>query len=141
MVGNAHPAPPAASAAGPHRPQLSRRRLFRLSVRTGLGLVGLQLLAGCAPSPPAPSPPAAPTARAAAPAAKTDPPVKGGEIVLAFRTELPTLDPPVPNSDPQSRLINVMLDPLIWQVEAGKFHPGLAESWEVSPDARVYTFK
>jgi peptide/nickel transport system substrate-binding protein len=54
---------------------------------------------------------------------------------------MPTLDPPVPNSDPQSRLINSMLDPLIWQVEAGKFHPGLAESWDVSPDATQYTFK
>ena len=148
--------------------RFSRRHLLRLTAGAGLELVGLHLLAACQPAPPPPAPakptlppsgqaeapkPAAPGAPAAtlaapaapaptqAPAAKTDAVVKGGELVLGFRTELPTLDPPVPNSDPQSRLLNSIFDPLVWQPEAGKFYPGLATSWEVSPDAKLYTFK
>jgi peptide/nickel transport system substrate-binding protein len=31
-------------------------------------------------------------------------------------------------------------DPLVWQPEGGKFVPGLAEKWEISPDGKVYTF-
>jgi peptide/nickel transport system substrate-binding protein len=32
-------------------------------------------------------------------------------------------------------------EPLVWEPEPGKFVPGLAESWDISPDATVYTFK
>ena len=32
-------------------------------------------------------------------------------------------------------------EPLVWEPEPGKFVPGLAESWDISPDAKVYTFK
>jgi len=67
-------------------------------------------------------------------------PVRGGTLVHAFRDPLNTLDPPVPNSDAQSRLLNSILDPLVWQPEAGKFFPGLATSWQVAPDATRYTF-
>ena len=41
---------------------------------------------------------------------------------------------------PSRRLLNSFLDPLVWQPEAGKFFPGLATSWQVSPDATRYTF-
>lgn len=38
-----------------------------------------------------------------------------------------------------------MFDPLVWWLPdsggGGKFHPGLAASYEVSPDAKTYTFK
>ena len=42
---------------------------------------------------------------------------------------------PVPNSDSLGRLLNSFLDPLVWQPEPGKFVPGLATSWQVTPDA------
>ena len=47
---------------------------------------------------------------------------------------------PVPNSDSLGRLLNSFLDPLVWQPEPGKFVPGLATSWQVTPDATRYTF-
>jgi peptide/nickel transport system substrate-binding protein len=66
--------------------------------------------------------------------------VRGGTLVHAFRDPINTLDPPVPNSDSLSRLLNSFLDPLVWQPESGKFFPGLATSWQVTPDAKAYTF-
>lgn len=67
-------------------------------------------------------------------------PVRGGTLVHAFRDPINTLDPPVPNSDSLGRLLNSFLDPLVWQPEPGKFLPGLATSWQVTPDATRYTF-
>jgi peptide/nickel transport system substrate-binding protein len=96
---------------------LNRRAFIGLGI--GAGLAGASLL----------------TARPSAAQ-----PVRGGTLVHAFRDPLNTLDPPVPNSDAQSRLLNSILDPLVWQPEAGKFFPGLATSWQVSPDATRYTF-
>jgi peptide/nickel transport system substrate-binding protein len=66
--------------------------------------------------------------------------VRGGTLVHAFRDPINTLDPPVPNSDSLSRLLNSFLDPLVWQPESGKFFPGLATAWQVTPDATRYTF-
>ncbi len=60
---------------------------------------------------------------------------------MGFSRDLPTFDPPVPNSDFLNRVLNSVLDPLVWQPEPGKFYPGLAESWESTPDAKTYTFK
>ena len=34
-----------------------------------------------------------------------------------------------------------MCEPLVWEPEPGRFVPGLADSWEISPDAKMYTFK
>ena len=147
--------------------RLSRRQLLQLGGRAGLGLAGVGLLSACQPAPPAsptaappkptsaPAPPApaatqpaapakpaaVPAQATAAPAAKVEAPARGGELILGFRDEHPTLDPPVPNSAFLMRFLNSILDPLIWQPEPGKYFPGLAESWEMSPDARTYTLK
>jgi peptide/nickel transport system substrate-binding protein len=109
--------------------------------------------AGAAAKPPAsatsaPAPAAAATTQPAQPAAApaTSAPAaggtqrRGGALVIGFQQDQPTLDAPVPNSDSQVRLLNSVLDPLVWESEPGKFVPGLAESWEVSPDAKTYTF-
>ena len=64
----------------------------------------------------------------------------GGNLIIGYTQEQPTLDAPVPNSDSQSRLLNSMLDPLVWQPESGVFEPGLATSWESSEDSTVFTF-
>ncbi len=89
-------------------------------------------------------PPTAPPPTAVPPTAvpaKTDAPVPGGTLILGFYRDMPTLDPPVPNSDYLNRILNSVLDPLVWQPEPGKFYPGLAESWTSTPDAKSYTFK
>ena len=45
------------------------------------------------------------------------------------------------NFDSTIRITLNVCEPLVWEPEPGKFAPGLAESWEVSPDAKEYTFK
>jgi peptide/nickel transport system substrate-binding protein len=55
---------------------------------------------------------------------------------MGFSRDLPTFDPPVPNSDFLNRVLNSALDPLVWQPEPGKFYPGLAESWKQHRMAR-----
>jgi peptide/nickel transport system substrate-binding protein len=64
----------------------------------------------------------------------------GGNLIIGYTQEQPTLDAPVPNSDSQSRLLNSVLDPLVWQPESGVFEPGLATSWEASDDSTEFTF-
>jgi peptide/nickel transport system substrate-binding protein len=34
-----------------------------------------------------------------------------------------------------------IVDPLVWSTGAGRYAPGLATSWTVSPDGTAYTFK
>ena len=48
----------------------------------------------------------------------------GGDLIIGYAQEQPTLDAPVPNSDSQSRMLNSVLDPLVWQPESGVFEPG-----------------
>ena len=65
----------------------------------------------------------------------------GGDLIIGYAQEQPTLDPPVPNSAAQSRLLNSVLDPLVWQPEGGVFEPGLASSWESNEDSTQFTFQ
>ncbi|MDQ3654819.1 MAG: ABC transporter substrate-binding protein [Chloroflexota bacterium] len=65
----------------------------------------------------------------------------GGDLIIGYAQEQPTLDAPVPNSDAQSRLLNSVLDPLVWQPESGVFEPGLATSWESNEDSTEFTFR
>lgn len=125
-------------------------RMFRYASRRFLlatwilVLVSLVAVACTAPAPATQPPASQPSPAAAQPTAaqpKVDTPVSGGTLVMGFSRDFPTLDPPVPNSDFLNRVLNTVLDPLVWQPEPGKFVPGLAESWEVSPDAKTYTFK
>ena len=65
----------------------------------------------------------------------------GGDLIIGYAQEQPTLDPPVPNSAAQSRLLNSVLDPLVWQPEGGVFEPGLTTSWESSEDSTQFTLQ
>ena len=67
--------------------------------------------------------------------------VRGGDLTIGYAQSQLTLDPPVPDSDSQSRLLNSVLDPLVWQMSYGTYEPGLATSWDISTDAKTYTFK
>lgn len=64
----------------------------------------------------------------------------GGDLIIGYTQEQPTLDAPVPNSDSQSRLLNSVLDPLVWQPESGVFESGLATSWDITDDSTQFTF-
>ena len=88
-------------------------------------------------APAAAAPPAAkPTA---APAAATAP--SGGTLVYGLSGDFDdTLDPQVTNFDTSIRVTLNVCEPLVWEPEPGKFMPALAEKWDVSPDATVYTF-
>jgi peptide/nickel transport system substrate-binding protein len=136
------------------------RRSFLVLLTLG---AGGSLLAACTPAAPpaAPAPTTAPAAAAANPtsappaAAPTAPPAaaakpttapavatpKGGALAIGYLQDQPTLDAPVPNSDSQARLLNSVLDPLVWEPEPGKFVPGLAESWDIASDVQSYTLK
>ena len=107
-----------------------------------------------APQPSAPQqaatqPAAAQPAATQAPAAKQDAPKTapavgklGGELRYGMNNEPDSLDPA---KTAQASAFNVMLnlyDTLIWQDPADlKYKPGLAESWESSPDGLTHTFK
>jgi peptide/nickel transport system substrate-binding protein len=80
---------------------------------------------------------AATAAPAAAPAAGS-----GGTLIYGLNGDLDdTLDPQVTNFDTSIRVTLNVCEPLVWEPEPGKFVPGLAESWDISSDATVYTFK
>ena len=51
------------------------------------------------------------------------------------------LDPAVTDFDSTIRVTLNVVEPLLWEPEPGVFVPGLAESWNVSPDAKTYTFR
>jgi peptide/nickel transport system substrate-binding protein len=126
-----------------------------------IGLAACQSAAPAAPTAPAPAATTAPAVKpttAAAPttapaltaapaaAATTAPAVKpaaasGGSLVYGLSGDFDdTLDPQVTNFDTSIRVTLNVCEPLVWEPEPGKFMPALAEKWDVSPDATVYTF-
>lgn len=68
-------------------------------------------------------------------------PKKGGQLVFGAWQDPDTLDPHTTGLAATSRILIHIYDPLVWK-EPGKdeFHPGLAESWEVSDDGTEYDF-
>jgi peptide/nickel transport system substrate-binding protein len=74
---------------------------------------------------------------APAPAAAPQP---GGTLVIVTHQKPAHLDPGVHTSRYTAMINQNTHDPLIWQTEAHKFVPGLAERWEVASDFKSYTF-
>ena len=68
-------------------------------------------------------------------------PQKGGSLIIAVGDEPPGLDPTASASAAIDRVVysNIM-EGLIKVDRNGQFVPGLATSWDVSPDGKVYTF-
>ena len=99
-------------------------------LRTVAGLlVAVAIVAGaCAP--------AQQSASSAAPS-----PTAGGTLLYGLATTFDTLDPTVTTFSVVGKIAYHVFDPLVWQTASGKFEAGLAESWEISPDAKAYTFK
>lgn len=141
-----------------------RRREFLVWAATAVSAIGLAACQTAAPAAPTPVPaikpttaPAAPTsAPTAAPAAaptpapaakptvapaQAAPAGSGGTLVYGLSGDFDdTLDPQVTNFDTSIRVTLNICEPLVWEPEPGKFVPGLADKWDISPDAKVYTF-
>ena len=68
-------------------------------------------------------------------------PKRGGTITFAISKELALMNPLVNTSSTESRIRELMYEPLLARDANGAIQPRLAESWEVSKDSKVYTFK
>ena len=65
----------------------------------------------------------------------------GGTLVYGLGFDLDgTMDPQVTDFDSTIRVTLNICEPLLWEPAPGRFTPALAESWEVSADAKTYTF-
>lgn len=79
---------------------------------------------------------------AAASVAEAQDPVRGGTMVLARYQEPLTLDPNIPADNGSIYAIEQIFDALIEpDTEGSGLRPGLAESWEISEDGKVYNLK
>lgn len=111
---------------------ISRRRLLRMGAVLGTGAGLSSFLVACAG--PSESPQAAPGA-----AGKP-----GGTLTVGIPITPDTLDPGATGLALTLLISMAMFDPLVWWLPDGagkRFVPGLAESYTVSPDASVYTFR
>ena len=99
-------------------------------------------LAACAPAAPAPGPSgtAAPAGAQAAATPAAAAPQPGGTLVIAFNADPETFDPHVTTALLATRAFALVYNNLIERDYDGSFKPGLATSWDISPDGKVYTF-
>ncbi|MGQ0569274.1 MAG: ABC transporter substrate-binding protein [Armatimonadota bacterium] len=67
-------------------------------------------------------------------------PQTGGTLIIVTHQKPAHLDAGVHTSRYTQMINQQTHDSLIWQVEANKFAPGLAERWEIAPDFKSYTF-
>lgn len=68
-------------------------------------------------------------------------PKRGGTITFAISKELALMNPLVNTSSTESRIRELMYEPLLARDANGAIQPRLAESWEMSKDGKLYTFK
>src|SRR5438445_3710716 len=108
------------------------RKINSLKCSALLAIVAL-LVVACGPG-------GAPGAVVPGPTAVSQAVAKPGGNLRFGSSATPTmLDPGIHSSAPTGPISDQLYDPLIWQPEPNKFVPGLAESWEVSSDSKVYT--
>ncbi len=68
--------------------------------------------------------------------------IRDGILHIGNGGEPQGLDPHVVTGVPESNIINAMFEGLVYKDAATlEVQPGMAESWEISGDGRVYTFK
>ena len=65
---------------------------------------------------------------------------KGGEITYGLTLIVSGIDPHRDASSELGIFLTSVYDPLVWRDQEGNYYPGLAESWEISDDGKVYTF-
>jgi len=64
-----------------------------------------------------------------------------GKIVFALQNEPDGYDPGITNNSFASPFMTQLFEGLVTYDAKGEIVPGNAESWSISPDAKVYTFK
>ncbi len=62
------------------------------------------------------------------------------DLVFINGAEPETLDPAIITGQPEGRIVNALFEGLTSYNRSGQVVPGVAESWTISPDGRVYTF-
>ncbi len=119
------------------------RTLAKVSLGFLAALVAVGVLAACAPTPT----PEKIVVKETVPVKQTEqvvvtatPAPKGGKITYGLTLVVSAIDPHQGLSSELGIFLTSVYDPLVWQTQEGKFVPGLAERWEVSPDGKVYTF-
>jgi peptide/nickel transport system substrate-binding protein len=112
-----------------HPSAVSRRQMFGIGAGLAAGLGLSPLLAACGSG-----------ASATSGAGKA-----GGTLTMGIAATPDTLDPGATGLALTLLISMAMFDPLVWWLPDGsggtQYVPGLAESYTVSPDASVYTFK
>ncbi len=63
------------------------------------------------------------------------------DLVFVNGAEPETLDPSIITGQPEGRIVNALFEGLTTFDARGKGGPGMAESWTISEDGKVYTFK
>jgi len=121
-----------------HRTQMNRHSVLAL---VSISILFVSSLAGCAkPEPQVAgttvvkeqvSPETAVTAAAGR---------QGGEITYGLTLIVSDIDPHTGSSSELGIFLTSVYDPLVWRDQEGNYYPGLAKSWEISEDGRVYTF-
>jgi len=110
-------------------------------------LVVLPLLTSCASQPP--SAPAAASAAPAAPVGAASPSAAtgasgvqmGGRLIVALDQPPPSLDPQASPSAVTFEVTSSVFESLLYLRSDHTLVPSLAQSYDVSPDAKAYTFK
>ena len=69
------------------------------------------------------------------------PQISGGSIVYGLTLTPSGIDPHIDASSELGIPLTSVYDPLVWLSADGTFLPGLAESWEISEDGLIYTFR
>ena len=100
--------------------------------------IGVLILVAAACAPAAPASSTGSAAPATTPGAAA--PQPGGTLVVAFNADPETFDPHVTTALFATRAFALVYNDLIERDYDGSFKPGLATSWDVSPDGKVYTF-
>ncbi|WP_131114338.1 ABC transporter substrate-binding protein [Lichenihabitans psoromatis] len=82
------------------------------------------------------------TALAVLPAKAADVPVQGGTIIVTYKDDMATLDPAIGYDWQNWSMINGLFSRLVdYKFGTTEIVPSLAESFTISPDGLVYTFK
>ena len=66
---------------------------------------------------------------------------KRADLIFVNGAEPETLDPSIITGQPEGRIVNALFEGLTTFDAHGKSGPGSAESWTISEDGKVYTFK
>lgn len=67
-------------------------------------------------------------------------PSRRADLVFINGAEPETLDPAIITGQPEGRIVNALFEGLCTYDMDGKAIPGVAESWEISPDRKTYIF-